>query len=99
VSGHLVGHATPADVETVVVDGSILLDHGEHRTIEPSVVQERVRDALERFETESDWAFSLAGSDSPGTLDVAKRLPKRGPVHMLSRIAVQSAKDSLPFTH
>ena len=99
VSGQLVGNAAPADVETVVVDGSILLDHGEYRTVEPSAVKARVRDALERFETESDWTFSLAGSDSPGTLDVAKRLPKRGPVHMLSRIAVQSAKDSLPFAH
>lgn len=99
VSGHLVGHAAPADVETVIVDGSILLDHGEHLTIEPSAVQERVRDALERFEAESDWTVSLAGSDSPSTLDVAKILPKHGPVHMLSRIAVQSAKDWFPFKH
>jgi cytosine/adenosine deaminase-related metal-dependent hydrolase len=97
-SGHLVGHAAPADVETVIVDGSILLDNGEYLTVEPSAVQERVRDAFERFEAESDWSFSLAGSDSPGTLNVAKTLPKSGPAHMLSRIAVQSAKDSVPFT-
>ncbi|WP_336327163.1 amidohydrolase family protein [Halovenus sp. HT40] len=99
VSGHLVGHAAPADVETVIVDGAILLDHGEYQTVEPSAVQERVRGALERFETESEWTFSRTGSDSPGTLDVAKSLPKRGPVHMLSRIAVQSTKDSLPFAN
>jgi cytosine/adenosine deaminase-related metal-dependent hydrolase len=97
VTGHLVGHAAPADVETVVVDGSILLDDGDYLTVEPSGVQERVSDALKRFEAESDWTFSLAGSDSPGTLDVARSVPKRGPAHMLSRIAVQSAKDSLPF--
>jgi 5-methylthioadenosine/S-adenosylhomocysteine deaminase len=99
VSGHLVGHATPADVETVVVDGSVLLDHGTYVTVEPDAVQKRVTEALERFETESDWTFSLTGSDSPGRLDVAKSLPKRGPAHMLSRIAVQSAKDALPFAH
>ncbi|WP_435065067.1 amidohydrolase family protein [Halobaculum sp. EA56] len=98
VSGQLVGHAAPADVETVVVDGSVLLDRGEYLTVEPSAVRERVTEALERFEAESEWTFSLAGSDSPDMLDVVESLPKRGPVHMLSRIAVQSAKDSLPFT-
>ncbi|MEF8815008.1 MAG: hypothetical protein V5A55_14530 [Halovenus sp.] len=35
VSGHLVGHAAPADVGTVVVDGSILLDRGDYPTVEP----------------------------------------------------------------
>jgi cytosine/adenosine deaminase-related metal-dependent hydrolase len=93
VSAHLVGHAAPADVETVVVDGSILLDHGEYQTVDPTAVQERVEDAIERFEGESNWTFSLAGSDSPGTVATVKSLPKRGPAHMLSRIAAQSAKD------
>jgi 5-methylthioadenosine/S-adenosylhomocysteine deaminase len=97
VSAQLVGHACPADVETVVVDGRLLLDHDEYVTVDPEAVQERAEAALERFEAESDWEFSLTGSDPPSTAAVVRDLPKRGPAHMLSRIAVQTAKDSLPF--
>ena len=75
------------------------MSSSDYLTVDPDAVHKRVTEALERFEAESDWEFSLTGSDSLSRLDVAKSLPKRGPAHMLSRIAVQSAKDSLPFAH
>ncbi|MEZ3114588.1 amidohydrolase family protein [Halobaculum sp. MBLA0147] len=95
VSAQLVGNAGPGDVETVVVDGRVLLDRGTYRTVDPGVVQSRVESALDRFERESDWTFSLTGSDPPSRTEVAKQLPKRGPARMLSRIALQSAKDTV----
>ncbi|MFB6244069.1 MAG: amidohydrolase family protein [Halobaculum sp.] len=97
VPAHVVGHASPADVETVVVDGNVLLHEGVVQTLDPDAVRERAEAALRRFASETDWEFSLAEGTPPSAVSVARDLPKRGPAHMLSRLAVQSVKDTLPL--
>lgn len=89
----VVNNATTADVETVIVDGSILMQDGTVTTMNPAAVMENVKSATERFESETDWDLHIGGSEPPGTLNVAADLPKRGPAHLLGRIAFQSAKD------
>jgi 5-methylthioadenosine/S-adenosylhomocysteine deaminase len=97
VPARVVNSAAPADVETVVVDGDVLLDGGEVLTIDPEAVTERVETAVDRFETATDWDLGLGGSDPPGSVRIARDIPKRGPAQLLGRIAVQSAQDALPF--
>lgn len=94
VPAHIVNNASPADVETVVVDGNILLHNGNPRTIDTEQTKQRVELAVERFENESDWDFSIKGSDPPSTVKTLLKIPKRGPVRLLSRLALQSARDS-----
>jgi len=95
VPAHVVNNATPADVETVFVDGRPLLWRGTVQTMDPDRVQDQVESAVERFQEETAWELGLGGSDPPGSLDLARDLPKRGPTHLLGRLAVQSAKDVL----
>jgi cytosine/adenosine deaminase-related metal-dependent hydrolase len=97
VPAHVVNNAAPADVETVIVDGSVLLRDGEVETMNPEAVRERVEDAVERFQEETAWNLHVGGSDPPGSMDIARDLPKRGPTHLLSRLTLQSAKDSVSF--
>jgi cytosine/adenosine deaminase-related metal-dependent hydrolase len=92
---HVVNNATPADVETVFVDGQPLLWEGEVQTMDPDRVQRRVEAAVERFQEETSWDLGPGGGDPPGSLDLARDLPKRGPTHLIGRLAVQSAKDAL----
>jgi cytosine/adenosine deaminase-related metal-dependent hydrolase len=89
----VVNNATNADVETVIVDGSILMQNETVTTMDPAAVMERVTAATERFESETDWDLHIGGSEPPGTLNVAADLPKRGPAHLLGRIGFQLAKD------
>jgi cytosine/adenosine deaminase-related metal-dependent hydrolase len=93
----VVNNATNADVETVIVDGSMLMQNQEVATMNPKAVTEKVKTATERFESETDWDFHIGGSESPEILNVAADLPKRGPAHLLGRIAFQSVKDKLDF--
>lgn len=89
----VVNNATNADVETVIVDGSVLMKNQEVITMNPEIVMENVKTATEQFESETDWDFTIGGSESPGILDVAADLPKRGPAHFVGRIGFQSVKD------
>lgn len=87
--------ATAADVETTVVDGEVLQRDGGVTTMDPEAVRERVEAAVERFAEETGWELGIGGAEPPGLLETARDLPKRGPAHLLARLGLQHAKDSL----
>jgi 5-methylthioadenosine/S-adenosylhomocysteine deaminase len=97
VPAHIANNATPADVETVIVEGDVLMRDGEVKTMDADAVRDRVETAIDRFESETDWELGIGGSDPPGATDVARDLPKRGPAQLLGRLAFQSVRDRFPF--
>lgn len=97
VPARLVNDAVPADVETVVVDGDVVLRDGTPTTMDVGSVQQRVEQAAERFADETDWEFHVGGSEPPGSCETLRELPRRGPARLLSRLAVQSVRDELPL--
>ncbi|QLD86095.1 amidohydrolase family protein [Natronomonas halophila] len=94
---NVVNNAAPADVETVIVDGEMLLRDGEVRTLDADAIQRRAEQAVERFAAETDWDIDAGGSDPPGTRQVLRDLPKRGPVRLLGRLALQSVEDVFEY--
>lgn len=84
---------TSRDVETVVVDGNVLFHDDEVKTMDEKAVVREAEQAVKRYEDGSGWEISLAGSDRPDTLSNVLDLPKRGPAHLVSRLAYQSIKD------
>ncbi|MFT4885431.1 MAG: cytosine/adenosine deaminase-related metal-dependent hydrolase, partial [Natronomonas sp.] len=90
---NVVNNAAPADVETVIVDGEVLLRDGEVRTLDADAIQRRAEQAVERFAAETDWDIDAGGSEPPGTGQLLRDLPKRGPVRLLGRLALQSIED------
>lgn len=94
---HIVNNAAPADVATVLVDGNMVLKDGTVETMDPLAIQERVEAAVERFQDETGWEFTLGGSDPPSMANNLRNMPKRGPARLLGRLAMQSAKDALSF--
>ena len=84
-------------METVIVDGEVLMAEGAVKTLDTDAVRERAKSAVDRFESETDWELGIGGSEPPNTMDVARDLPKRGPVQLFGRLAVQSAKDKFSF--
>ncbi|WP_255151393.1 amidohydrolase family protein [Halorarius halobius] len=96
VPAMVVNAASPADVETVVVDGEVLLRDGEVLTMDQDAVLDRVTAAVDRFADETGWELGPGGADPPGGLRTAADLPKRGPAHLLARLGVQSVKDAFP---
>ncbi|WP_254820843.1 amidohydrolase family protein [Haloglomus halophilum] len=97
IPAHVVNNATPADVETAIVDGEIVMRAGQPMTIDAKAVQERVESAVDRFADEMGWELHVGGGEPPGSIETIRDLPKRGPVRLLSRLALQSARDKLPF--
>jgi cytosine/adenosine deaminase-related metal-dependent hydrolase len=97
IPAQVANNAAPADVETVIVDGDVLMDAGNVQTMDLDAVRGRVEAAVDRFESETDWELGLGGSEPPSTLDVARDLPKRGPAQLLGRLAFQSARDKFSF--
>ncbi|MBX0285835.1 amidohydrolase family protein [Halomicroarcula sp. F28] len=97
VPAQVVNGATPADVVTVLVDGTVLLRDGTVETMEPDAVRDRVETAVERFQDETDWDLSLAGGEPPGTASTLRDIPKRGPARLLGRLAVQHVKDTVSW--
>jgi cytosine/adenosine deaminase-related metal-dependent hydrolase len=97
VPAHVVNNAAPADVETVIVDGDIVMQGGEPKTMDADAVQERVEAAVERFADETEWELDTGGGEPPGSVETIRDLPKRGPARLLSRLALQSARDEFPF--
>ncbi|WP_336134432.1 amidohydrolase family protein [Natronomonas amylolytica] len=94
---NVVNNAAPADVETVIVDGEVLMRDGEVRTMEADAIQRRAEEAVERFAAETDWDIDAGGSVPPGTGQLVRDLPKRGPVRLLGRLALQSIEDVFEF--
>jgi cytosine/adenosine deaminase-related metal-dependent hydrolase len=89
----VVNQATPADVETVVVDGEFVVEDGTPTRLDGDAVQQRAEAAVERFVDETGWDLDVGGGDPPGTVATARDIHKRGPARLLSRLAIQSAKD------
>ncbi|SNZ03714.1 5-methylthioadenosine/S-adenosylhomocysteine deaminase [Natronoarchaeum philippinense] len=97
IPAQIANNAAPADVETVIVDGDVLMQDGEVKTMDAEAVCNRVKTAVDRFESETDWELGIGGSEPPGATDVARDLPKRGPAQLLGRLAFQSVRDRFPF--
>ncbi|WP_225336007.1 amidohydrolase family protein [Halomicrobium urmianum] len=97
VPAHVVNNAAPTDVETVIVDGDVVVWDETVRTVDADAVQRRAEHAVDRFADETDWDLDIGGGEPPGTVDTVRDIPKRGPVQRLSRLAVQSVRDSVPF--
>jgi len=97
IPAQVANNAAPADVETVIVDGDVLMEAGRIETMDAGAVRERVESAVDRFASETDWELNIGGSDPPSKIDVARDLPKRGPAQLLGRLAFQSIKDKYPF--
>lgn len=93
VPAQLVNKATRSEVETVVIDGDIVVDGGTVTTMDAEAVRQRVEAAVERFERETDWVLGLGTPDSPGTDVILRDTPKRGPARMVGRIGLQKAKE------
>jgi cytosine/adenosine deaminase-related metal-dependent hydrolase len=93
IPAHVANNATPADVETVIVDGNMLMDDGTIRTMDSDAVRAHVQSAVDRFESETNWELDIGGSDPPSMMEVVRDLPKRGPAQLLGRLAFQSIKD------
>ncbi|WP_363465348.1 amidohydrolase family protein [Halogeometricum borinquense] len=95
IPAHVANNATPADVETVVIDGNVVVRGGEIQTMDADAVTKRVEHAVERFEDESAWKLGVGGGDPPSSKEILRRVPKRGPSQLLGRLAVQSLKERL----
>ncbi|WP_415378927.1 amidohydrolase family protein [Halosimplex sp. TS25] len=97
VPAHVVNNAAPADVETVFVDGDVVMRDGVPTTVNVSAVQERAEQAVERFSDETGWEIHIGGAELPDAVETLRNIPKRGPSRLVSRLAVQSARDKFPF--
>ncbi|WP_115864416.1 amidohydrolase family protein [Halorussus litoreus] len=97
IPAHVANNAAPSDVETVIVDGDVLMEDGEIETMDADDVRERAESAVDRFASETDWEVGIGGSEPPSNIDVARDLPKRGPAQLLGRLAFQSVKDKYLF--
>jgi cytosine/adenosine deaminase-related metal-dependent hydrolase len=97
VPAHVVNNAAPADVDTVIVDGELVMQDGTPMTMDTDAIQEHVEAAVERFADEMGWELHVGGGEPPGTVETLRELPKRGPARLLSRLALQSARDTFPF--
>ncbi len=97
VPAHVANNAVPADVETVIVDGDIVLQDGVPVTMDSDEVQRRASRAVERFADETGWEIHAGGSEPPSSIETVRDLPKRGPARLLTRLAIRSARDRFPF--
>ncbi|EMA15979.1 amidohydrolase family protein [Haloarcula amylolytica] len=97
VSSLVTNMVTRQDVELVVVDGTVLFEDDVVRTMDgESVVREAER-ALQRYENESGWDISITGVSRPDVLSTIRDLPKRGPAHLIGRLAYQKVKETFTF--
>ncbi|MDB2264111.1 amidohydrolase family protein [Halorubrum ezzemoulense] len=97
IPAQVTNNAAPADVETVIVDGDVLMKAGDVKTMETDAVRDRVEAAVDRFESGTEWELGIGESEPPSTMNVARDLPKRGPSQLLGRLAFQSLRDRLPL--
>lgn len=61
----LLNSVTAGDVETVVVDGEVLMNEGAVESIDVESVRSAARRERDRLQTEIGWETSLAGSTPP----------------------------------
>lgn len=86
--------ATGRDVETVIVDGNVLMYENDIEAMDEDAVYRAADEAVQRYTEETDWEITLTGSERPSTLSSVLDLPKRGPAHLVSRLAYQSIKEN-----
>lgn len=94
VPAQVVNNATAADVETVIIDGEVVVADGEVTTLDAGAIRRRAERVIKRFAAETDWDLGIGGSDPPKPRHIARDLPKRGPVRLLGRLALQSIRDT-----
>ncbi|WP_247731243.1 amidohydrolase family protein [Halovivax limisalsi] len=92
---HVANQAGPADVQTVIVDGDVVMRDGEIETVDPEAVLERATSAIERFEDATGWTFDNHGTESPSPVDAVRDAPKRGPARLIARLATRSARETI----
>jgi len=97
VPAHVVNNAAPGDVETVIVDGELVMRDGTPMTMDAEAVQKDVEAAVDRFADETGWELHIGGGNPPGPTETIRELPKRGPARLLSRLALQSVRDKFSF--
>ena len=97
VPAQVANNAAPADVETVIVDGDVLMEAGDVKTMDADAVRDRVEAAVDRFESETEWELGIGEAEPPSTTAVVRDLPKRGPSRLLGRLAFQSLRDRFPL--
>jgi len=97
IPAHIVNNAAPADVETVIVDGDVVMRDRNPVTMNVDEVRRQAEQAVDRFADETGWEMDIGGAEPPGTLDTVRDLPKRGPTRLLSRLAVQSVRDTFEW--
>ena len=97
VPAQVVNNAEPADVKSVIVDGNVLMEDETVVTMDTTAIMQRAEEALDRFEEETEWEFTLGGSEPPSAMNIMENIPKRGPARLLSRLAIQTAKDTVPL--
>ncbi|GAA0679042.1 amidohydrolase family protein [Natronoarchaeum mannanilyticum] len=97
IPAQVANNATSADVEMVIVDGDVLMEGGEAKTMDGDTIRKRAESAVERFASETDWELGIGGSEPPNSVNIARDVPKRGPAQLLGRLAFQSARDRFPF--
>jgi len=97
IPAHIVNNAAPADVTTVIVDGDVVVRDGRPVTMDTEAVRGRTERAVDRFTDETGWEIDIGGAEPPGTIGTLRDLPKRGPTRLLSRLALQSARDAFEW--
>jgi 5-methylthioadenosine/S-adenosylhomocysteine deaminase len=97
IPAHIVNNAAPADVETVIVDGDVVMRDRNPVTMNVDEVRRQAEQAVDRFADETGWEMDIGGAEPPGTLDTVRDLPKRGPTRLLSRLALQSVRDTFEW--
>ncbi|PCR91852.1 amidohydrolase family protein [Natrinema ejinorense] len=96
VPARIANSAGAGDVETVLVDGEIVVEDGRVETMDADDVRLRVERAVERFADETGWDLHAGGGEPPGPIELARDLPKRGPARLLSRLALESIRAEFP---
>nr|WP_284438490.1 amidohydrolase family protein [Halomicroarcula laminariae] len=97
IPAHIVNNAAPADVETVIVDGDVVLRDGNPVTMNVDKVRRQAEEAVDRFANETGWELDIGGAEPPGTIDTLREVPKRGPTRLLSRLAFQSVRETFKW--
>jgi len=89
----LTNTATGDDVETVLVDGRVLLREGEPQTVDPDGIKRAATDAVETFAELTDWNVSIDEA-TPPQASALSRLPKQSSARWLARFGLQHLKDT-----
>lgn len=90
----VVNAASAEDVDTVIVDGQVLMRERRVLTMDEEAVMGEAREAARRFAGDAGWHLSVAGSQTPHTPALA-RLPKGAAVRWAARLGAQAIKESI----